>query len=1189
MGNEINQLSPEGNDHPTALDIGEWLSGERPAAEYNRIRRHFIQCAECREQMVMIRQATQPRQDNGEGDEFASMLRLGERAAEEARRRRQSPMRTADGTADRLGRRRWFMFRQPALGWATAAVLLLAVVIPVYRFYQGNHPVDRAMASLRQAWGQSRPIEARVTGDFPYLPYQITRNGGATISVNQEQLLAATAELAREVADRPTPRARHAMGRLHLLKEELDRAEEQLKQVVREEPQNALAHVDLASVYYERGVREKSVTLLSEAVDHLKTAIDVSPKLTEAWFNLALCHEQMMLPTQAQADWKRYLELDSSSPWAGEARSRLQRLVSPGKSFVTPAQLSTGLLAAAAGNEEEKFRRLALDNFITAFNLAREDFLDKYLEAHANNDRAAAAKYLDLMRRTARLAREDKTEYYLADLVAFVADAKQPALDRVKEIRALLRQGDERHEKGDYTPALSSYKQAVVLAEQIGDICHAEHARYGLARIYISSIETPKRQRLRETLVRETERHNHKVLYARSLLAWGNALMAAQLLTKGLEVSVIAYQTALPLGDFDTMVNGLRFSGRAYADIGDYESAIARNFQSVQVISQHQVSPLRSCQAYIVIAEIFYRAVKPQLALDYQLEALDYCKRTGNPTLPITAKSGIGKYYALTGQPQQAEIMFRESMAEFEGYNDKLGRTLQRTELSILIGDAYLQQVRANEAANAYKTALGLVTGSKNRRYLAMAHQGLATAFLRQGLYIEGEKELLLSIKLAEDVRKDINDASLRGSFRGRKLDIYRTMMEFQVVARKDFKKAFYFAESSRNRELLDAIATQSAIKWNAHQATLNYAAGVEVPDLRRVQSDLPNNAQLVEYAITDQQLLIWLITNSGWKSYSTQIGDQQLQQLCGEYLTELQSVRDPALLKKKAGDLYAKLVEPLSRDLEPNRILVIIPDGVLGAIPFPALFSSASSRYLIEDYAVVTIPSAAVLAHTLKIGQTSAKRRPESLLVLSNPKLDPKQFPSLKPLPATEREAESVSSHYVASLKLSYEQATKLLLLQNIDRYDVVHLATHSITNEHNPLLSSVLLSSNGRPGAAIDGNLRAFEIFGLKLTRPRLVILSSCRSGLNARSSSNGLGGLAHAFFKAGVPAVIASLWEVEDSSAAELMSQFHYYHREEKQPFCQALRSAQLQMLNKQDSPWKHPYYWAAFQFSGNGFTS
>src|SRR5262249_10325544 len=144
------------------------------------------------------------------------------------------------------------------------------------------------------------------------------------------------------------------------------------------------------------------------AAELLTKATEISPKLAEAWFNLALCHERMVLPTQAQADWKRYLELDSNSPWATEARAHMERLVNPNKSFIGPNRLAEDLLDAAASNDEEKLRQLALNNFITAFNLGREDFLDKYLAARAANDHLTAAKYLDVIRRVARLAKEEK-------------------------------------------------------------------------------------------------------------------------------------------------------------------------------------------------------------------------------------------------------------------------------------------------------------------------------------------------------------------------------------------------------------------------------------------------------------------------------------------------------------------------------------------------------------------------------------------------------------------------------------------------------------------------------------------------------------------------------------------------------------------------------------------------------------
>jgi CHAT domain-containing protein len=182
---------------------------------------------------------------------------------------------------------------------------------------------------------------------------------------------------------------------------------------------------------------------------------------------------------------------------------------------------------------------------------------------------------------------------------------------------------------------------------------------------------------------------------------------------------------------------------------------------------------------------------------------------------------------------------------------------------------------------------------------------------------------------------------------------------------------------------------------------------------------------------------------------------------------------------------------------------------------------------------------------------------------------------------------------YYPVSFHLSRQQADKQSLLERIDHYDIVHLATHSLINEQNPLLSSIVLaepaSAETSPEIVSAGSLPAYEIFGLRFNRTRLVILASCRSGLMVQPRSNGLGGLAHAFFSARVPTVIASLWDVDDESAAELMVSFHQLHRVEKKSFSQALRQAQLSLMNSADGKWRHPFYWAAFSLSGDGFTA
>ena len=66
------------------------------------------------------------------------------------------------------------------------------------------------------------------------------------------------------------------------------------------------------------------------------------------------------------------------------------------------------------------------------------------------------------------------------------------------------------------------------------------------------------------------------------------------------------------------------------------------------------------------------------------------------------------------------------------------------------------------------------------------------------------------------------------------------------------------------------------------------------------------------------------------------------------------------------------------------------------------------------------------------------------------------------------------------------------------------------------------------------------------------------------------------------AGAPRVVVSLWSVDDSTTAELMTRFYTAMLKKGLKPAAALRAAQIEVL-KQDK-WKSPYYWAAFGLQG-----
>ncbi len=119
--------------------------------------------------------------------------------------------------------------------------------------------------------------------------------------------------------------------------------------------------------------------------------------------------------------------------------------------------------------------------------------------------------------------------------------------------------------------------------------------------------------------------------------------------------------------------------------------------------------------------------------------------------------------------------------------------------------------------------------------------------------------------------------------------------------------------------------------------------------------------------------------------------------------------------------------------------------------------------------------------------------------------------------------------------------------------------------------------------PATESTGALYASDIFSLHLPRTRLAVLSGCHTAGGGLSYTEGVSSLARAFFAAGVPAVIASLWAVADEATAEFFGVFHEALAQGADPSA-ALRRAQLQWLKRPDGGWFSLPTWAAFQLFG-----
>jgi CHAT domain-containing protein len=102
--------------------------------------------------------------------------------------------------------------------------------------------------------------------------------------------------------------------------------------------------------------------------------------------------------------------------------------------------------------------------------------------------------------------------------------------------------------------------------------------------------------------------------------------------------------------------------------------------------------------------------------------------------------------------------------------------------------------------------------------------------------------------------------------------------------------------------------------------------------------------------------------------------------------------------------------------------------------------------------------------------------------------------------------------------------------------------------------------------------------DAFSLKL-RSQLVTLSACETGVGTVAPGDELVGLARAFFSAGTPSLLMSLWTVDDEATTQLMGHFYAHLLQNNSPVA-ALRFAQIKVMEANP----HPFFWSPFILVG-----
>lgn len=308
------------------------------------------------------------------------------------------------------------------------------------------------------------------------------------------------------------------------------------------------------------------------------------------------------------------------------------------------------------------------------------------------------------------------------------------------------------------------------------------------------------------------------------------------------------------------------------------------------------------------------------------------------------------------------------------------------------------------------------------------------------------------------------------------------------------------------------------------------------------------------------------------------------------------------------ARELSELLLQPGSESIARADRLVIVADGPLHLLPFAALadpLSPESGRFLIEDKPLTVAASATVFS---EVKQSRKKRLNVHVVGFGDPLIavDRQGAPHsqlswigqvLGPLPGSRTEVEALGRIFgEASTIWIGKEATEERVKKVGTDATILHMAVHGVVNEKQPMESALVLAIPDTPIPGQDnGLLQVWEIFEQVRLDADLVILSACDTALGREVSGEGLMGLSQAFSYAGSRAVLASLWDIADTSTAELMQRF-YRNLRSGMTTNQALRRAQLELIRAPleceaddestcELDFRHPFYWAAFQLMGD----
>lgn len=1052
-------------------------------------------------------------------------------------------------------------FRKPL--YVGAFVILIAVIFSIWLVIFQNKKADE-IAELKTIYKSERPTETRISG-FDYAPLVATR--GEIEELEKSKIRRLEISLREKSEQNPTAENLHALGVFLLTQRNFKEAIDALTKAVKADEKNAKYQNDLGAAFLEFAANDKAEKTenLVRANEAFSKALELDTEFPEARFNKSLTLQKLDLLQQAKESWEIYLQKDSTSKWADEARKNLEKLAASQSRFKSKEQILEDFLAAYRNKDDPFAQRIHNETKGSLRDISIPILLSRrLLEARLDGNKADEKESIEAMEFIGGFEREKHADFFASEIAGFYRNATPEKTEKLISAKNIFDNAFKRIKEFGYAAAISEFEKSRDLFFSLGNEPEALTAELWATQ-FLPDVSKIGEGRIRLNELGKIAVQKKYKIFEPAVFYWISVADFRQgNFSASLNNARIAFQKSVETENVVEIEHCAESIAGTYNEIGETDKSL--NFWGEiirpDIYLQIETQYWRNKGNF---AELMRKTGFLTTAQDAAKEEL----QTAGKIMPKTdlIDSSLRNLAVISAEKNdfQTALQFVDEAQKLaENREESEQNNFSLAESFLLRADIERQSGNCEKALGNYEKSREIFSKiSELTVSIYSIHKGKLLCLDAQKKQSEFQNELETVLNLSEEYRQKIREDESRQSFFENEQIVFDTATEHALES-GDLRRAFEYAETSRARSLLDFVRSEKTIA----ETESGFSAITKPLTLEEIQRSLPENIQVLQYVVMQEKVGVFSITKDRFDYSEKPISKFELEKKINDFRRSILEKKGKNEIEIISTELFEILI---SANIEAGKTICFISDKILNLLPFAALISP-HKKYLIEDFPLIYSASLTVF---ISATEKAKKRNSESEMLLSfgNPSFDRKENPSLSDLPDAETEAKNVSEKYHNSLLFTGDKATRENFSDNISGANIIHFAGHFVVNGNSPQNSKLIFA---------DGNLHSYELADKKISQAKLVVLSACETGIERYNQSEGAIGAARTFLAMGTTQIIAGNWKIDSESTAGLMIEFHRNRKEKSLSNAESLRQAQIESLIGDEK--NEPYYWAAFNVFG-----